>query len=128
MRRPRAPLPAPPCPLLALLDSLRWALRAGGHDVRHVLLDKSSEELRYRITGAPARRAGGQRVRAWRQAHVAEYERERPRLMAAADLVVDTTRRCSVEVAATLLTGLSVCPREGFTLGSPQELVMLRKV
>lgn len=77
-------------------------LRARGHDVRHVLLDVTSEELRRRITVAAASRAAEQGCCDWRQAHVAEHERERQRLLADADLVVDSTRRGAGKVAAPL--------------------------
>lgn len=83
------------------------ALRARGRNVQHVLLDVTGEELRRRIAGAPTRGAAEEGTRAWRHAHVAEYERERPRLAACADLVVDTTARPPDEVAAAVLAHLS---------------------
>lgn len=82
-------------------------LRAGGRDVRHVLLDVASEELRRRIAVASPLGAAEQGVREWRQSHVAEYERERPRLLADADLVVDTTLLGADEIAAALQARLA---------------------
>lgn len=83
------------------------ALRARGREVRHVLLDVTGDELCRRIAETPARDATEEGTRAWRQAHIAEYERERPRLAACADVVVDTTGRAPDEVAAALLAQLS---------------------
>lgn len=82
------------------------ALRARGRNVHHVLLDVTGEELRRRIARAPTRGAAEEGTRAWRRAHAAEYERERPRLAACADLVVDTTTRSPAEVAAAVLAHL----------------------
>lgn len=83
------------------------ALRARGREVRHVLLDVTGDELRRRIADAAARGAAEEGTRAWRQAHVAEYERERPRLAACVDVVVDTTGRAPDQVASALLAQLS---------------------
>lgn len=75
-------------------------LRARGHDLRHVLLDVTGEELGHRL-GRGDGAAG-----AWRRAHVAEYERERARLSELADVVLDTTGSTPREVAASVRAAL----------------------
>lgn len=83
------------------------ALRARGREVRHVPARRDRRRAAPPHRDAAARGAAEEGTRAWRQAHVAEYERERPRLAACVDVVVDTTGRAPDQVASALLAQLS---------------------
>ena len=65
------------------LEQIFAGLRDAGLAVFHVVLDADDEILRQRI-------AGSGEARAWRLAHLADYQASRPWMIPAADLVVDT--------------------------------------
>lgn len=71
----------------------------GGLDVMHIVLDCDSQVLRHRIGADHAQPdAVG-----WRQDHVARFEESRAWMIAAADLVVDTTAQSPTEVADAIV-------------------------
>jgi len=97
-----------------VLDERFWAeLRAGlaseDLDVFHVVLDADEDILQRRIAGDEgmrARIASGEvdpRAELWRSQHVPAYLEARSWMLAAADLVIDTSRRPPGEIAQHVL-------------------------
>jgi chloramphenicol 3-O-phosphotransferase len=81
------------------LDEIFAGLRDGGLTVFHVVLDADDDILRQRIHGSTE-------AQQWRLAHLAGYQRSRPWMLAAADLVVDTTRRTPAQAARQIAGAL----------------------
>jgi chloramphenicol 3-O-phosphotransferase len=98
------------------LDEITAGLAKAGLDVFHVLLDVQEAVLRKRIE------ASDQAVE-WRLEHVAEYLARRPRLMEAADLVIDTTALPPADAAARIAQALpgpvTAAPRKESRSHSP---------
>ena len=80
-------------------EEITTALRGGGLDVFHVLLDVQEQVLRDRIEAS-------QEAVEWRLEHVAEYQAARPWLLDAADLVVDTTELPPADAAQSVARSL----------------------
>lgn len=81
----------------AYMDEILRGLKEAGEEVLHVLLDCDLDVLRGRIVASPE-------AREWRLAHLAPYAVAKPWMLAAADLVVDTTAAAPDEVAAAIAT------------------------
>jgi cytidylate kinase len=77
---------------------LRAGLTAVGLDVFHVVLDVSATALARRIDADSDDPAAS----TWRHAHGPVYRAERRWMVAAADLVVDTSTTSAADVAATI--------------------------
>jgi chloramphenicol 3-O-phosphotransferase len=85
------------------LDEVFDGLRAAGMDVFHVVLDAADAVLRSRIEGT-------EEAREWRLAHLDDYEKQRPWMVEAADLVVDTAASTPAQNARRILTALPGIP------------------
>jgi AAA domain len=86
---------------------LRSGLVAQGLDVFHVVLDADEATLRSRITADEAERS----AEAWRLDHIARYQAARPWLIAAADLVLDTSALAATKVADQVLQAIGLRAR-----------------
>jgi hypothetical protein len=99
------------------LEEITTALHVAGLDVFHVLLDVREPVLRSRIE------ASGEAVE-WRLEHVAEYQAARPWLLAAADLVVDTTELAPGGAAARIARALPrLSPRRSGGIGGARPVL-----
>jgi chloramphenicol 3-O-phosphotransferase len=85
------------------LDEIFEGLRAAGMDVFHVVLDAADAVLRSRIEGT-------EEAREWRLADLDDYEKQRPWMVEAADLVVDTAASTPAQNARRILTALPGIP------------------
>jgi hypothetical protein len=77
---------------------LRGGLTATGLDAFHVVLDVTATALAHRIDAD----SDDPRAATWRHDHSPVYFAERDWLIAAADLVVDTSTTTAADVAATI--------------------------
>ena len=76
-------------------DELEGGLSEHGHEVLHVLLEAEESILRSRIEADQTEVA----AKPWRLDHMSKYARARPWLASRADLVLDTSRATSQQVA-----------------------------
>jgi chloramphenicol 3-O-phosphotransferase len=81
------------------LEQIFAGLHDAGLAVFHVVLDADEKILRQRICASDE-------ARAWRLAHLADYQAARPWMIAAADLLVDTGSRTPAAVAHQIADAL----------------------
>ena len=82
---------------------LRRGMDAAGLPVFHVVLEADDDTLRRRIENDELE----QGARDWRLEHVAKFQVARPWMVAAADLVLDTSHLSVAEVAASIASAAS---------------------